>query len=143
MIIDVDVGRYIQWLFPIFESKGMNYNSAPLSKAEAKLIREDLDCAQRVLTSYKVISHIACCLHCLPTDWHLQLMLNFYGLKLVDEQTGEVARDEKNWKDRYQNLNTSSHNNLRISRIIASLGHLGTHKAFLTNNLYHNGSYHN
>lgn len=62
-------------------------------------------------------------------------MLDFYGIELVDEQTGKLARSQ-NWKSRYQNLNSSGHNNLRISRlllvkcnelgrIIASLGELG------------------
>jgi len=96
---------YIQWLFPVFENAGMNWRSEALTKAEAKEIREDLDCAKRVIKSY-------------------QLMLHFYGMELVDPSTGEIKRG-KNWKSRYQNLSTHTHNFLRISRIITSLGELG------------------
>merc|ERR1712137_106164 len=68
-------------------------------------MRQDITVGERVMKSYK-------------------MMLDFYGMRLVDEKTGEVRR-AKNWKSRYLNLNTSGHNNLRISRILASLGHLG------------------
>ncbi|ELR17172.1 opioid growth factor receptor (ogfr) region protein, putative [Acanthamoeba castellanii str. Neff] len=87
---------FIQWLFPVFESSG----------SEAKLMREDFDIATRVIRSYR-------------------LMLNFYGLRLVSEVTGEVARWPGIWRDRYDNLNWSGHNNLRITRILTSLGELG------------------
>ncbi len=43
-----------------------------------------------------------------------RLMLNFYGLKLVNVETGEVARTEE-WQERYKNMNILTHNNLRIS----------------------------
>ncbi|ELR16642.1 opioid growth factor receptor (ogfr) region protein, putative, partial [Acanthamoeba castellanii str. Neff] len=96
---------YIQWLFPRFESGGTNGSSEALTYDEAALIRQDTGCAFRVLLSYK-------------------LMLNFYGLKLVNVETGEVARTEE-WQERYKNMNILTHNNLRISRILASLGQLG------------------
>lgn len=83
------------------------------------MIREDLKCAQRVIKSYR-------------------LMLNFYGIRLVDEETGKVERED-NWREQYRNLNFSAHNFLRISkdssfsqdlqfilaRILLSLGELG------------------
>jgi len=69
-------------------------------------MREDLSIAKRIVYSYK-------------------LMLDFYGLELVSEQTGEVQRCIKNWRARYRNLNTCFHNNLRITRILTSLGELG------------------
>jgi hypothetical protein len=97
---------YIQWLFPVFESSGMNSMSAALSKHEAKLIREDFYAAVRVVTSYR-------------------MMLNFYGLRLVDETTGEIERCPHIWQNRYKNLIEHSHNFLRINRILTSLGHLG------------------
>lgn len=34
-----------------------------------------------------------------------KLMLDFYGIELCDEQTGEVKR-ASNWKDRFDNLNS-------------------------------------
>jgi len=99
---------YIQWLFPLFLDSGMNSAAKKLNKAEAKAMRGDLEIARRFIMSYR-------------------LMLNFYGMKLVDEKTGEIARhdDERFCNERYQNLNMNFHNNLRISRIIISLGHLG------------------
>ncbi len=33
-----------------------------------------------------------------------KLMLDFYGMRLVDESTGELER-APNWKDRFRNLN--------------------------------------
>jgi len=96
---------YIQWLFPLFEGGGMNSQSDPLNKAEAKLMRKDMEISSRIVKSYK-------------------MMLDFYGIVLVDELTGRVERGA-NWKNRYDNLNRHHHNFLRISRIIQSLGHLG------------------
>jgi len=96
---------YIQWLFPLFEGGGMNSRSEALHKMEAAAMRKDMAVATRIVKSYK-------------------LMLDFYGLILVNEFTGEIARG-KNWQDRYNNLNNSHHNFLRISRIIQSLGHVG------------------
>ena len=48
-------------------------------------------------------------------------MLNFYGLKLVNVETGEVARTEE-WQERYKNMNILTHNNLRISTSAPSFG---------------------
>mmetsp|Transcript_8879 Transcript_8879/g.15215 ORF Transcript_8879/g.15215 Transcript_8879/m.15215 type:complete len:180 (+) Transcript_8879:42-581(+) len=95
---------YIQWLFPIRE-QGMNGLSFELQLHEAKAIRKDPECKKRVLKSY-------------------QLMLNFYGMKLVDKETGQIGRD-RHWKERYRHLNSSFHNYLRITRILKSLGELG------------------
>ncbi|MGH0173803.1 UNVERIFIED_CONTAM: hypothetical protein FKN15_010477 [Acipenser sinensis] len=51
------------------------------------------------------------------------VMLDFFGLKLLDKN-GNVAR-AANWQDRFQHLNESQHNYLRITRILKSLGELG------------------
>ncbi|XP_053530040.1 opioid growth factor receptor isoform X2 [Ictalurus punctatus] len=98
------VHSYIQWLFPIQE-KGMNYASRELSLKEIKLFRTDEEVQRRLLTSYK-------------------LMLDFYGIELVSEDSGEVKR-AKNWKEQFANLNRNTHNNLRITRILKCLGLLG------------------
>lgn len=97
---------FIQWLFPVFESSGVNWDAEALTKSEAKLMRQDFTIATRVIRSYR-------------------LMLNFYGIRLVSEKTGEVRRFPRIWPDRFDNLNTCSHNNLRINRILTSLGELG------------------
>jgi len=51
-------------------------------------------------------------------------MLDFYGIQIANLKTGELQRSA-GWKSRYRNLNTSFHNNLRITRILKSLGELG------------------
>jgi hypothetical protein len=96
---------FIQWIFPVFQSGGMNVESLPLNKEEARMIRHDLQCAIRVVRSYK-------------------MMLNFYGITLKDESTGEVDKNNI-WETRFYNLEHHYHNNLRINRILTSLGHLG------------------
>ena len=82
---------YIQWLFPVFENAGMNWESVPLTREGAAFIRADPVASERVIRSYR-------------------LMLRFYGLRLVDACTGEVGRDPAIWKARLDNLNYSSHN---------------------------------
>eukprot|EP01095_Lingulamoeba_sp_RSL-Kostka_P007850 TRINITY_DN2557_c0_g2_i1.p1 TRINITY_DN2557_c0_g2~~TRINITY_DN2557_c0_g2_i1.p1 ORF type:complete len:183 (-),score=51.15 TRINITY_DN2557_c0_g2_i1:3-551(-) len=64
---------YVQWLFPLFESNGMNSKAKKLTKEEAKLFRENYQIGERIIRSYK-------------------LMLHFYGIRLIDERTGKVAR---------------------------------------------------
>ena len=61
---------YIQWLFPLYEGKGMNYLATGLDKEEAKLMREDMLVGKNVMKSY-------------------ELMLDFYGMRLFDKTTGE------------------------------------------------------
>ncbi|KAK9966495.1 hypothetical protein ABG768_003603, partial [Culter alburnus] len=99
-----DCHSYIQWLFPIQEP-GMNWRAHVLSKKEIKLFRKDEEVKRKLVESYK-------------------LMLDFYGIRLVDETTGEVERAD-NWEERFSNLNRYSHNNLRITRILKCLGTLG------------------
>uniref|UniRef100_A0A8D3ANH8 Opioid growth factor receptor 2 n=1 Tax=Scophthalmus maximus TaxID=52904 RepID=A0A8D3ANH8_SCOMX len=53
-----------------------------------------------------------------------ELMLDFYGIMLCNEKTGEVKR-ASHWRDRFCNLNNHTHNNLRITRILKCLGTLG------------------
>lgn len=84
----------------------MSFHSDRLEKDEAGFMRRDLQSSIRFVKSYK-------------------LMLDFYGMKLLDYGTGEVGRNTNNYKDRYENLNTHGHNYLRISRILMSLGELG------------------
>ncbi|KZV82902.1 hypothetical protein EXIGLDRAFT_684399 [Exidia glandulosa HHB12029] len=95
---------YIQWLFPIPEF-GMNSRSQPLQKHEESAIRASPDAMKRVVRSYR-------------------LMLDFYGMQLVDERTGRLERT-KDYAPRYRNLVRSSHNYLRISRILKHLSIMG------------------
>ncbi|XP_027859979.1 opioid growth factor receptor-like [Xiphophorus couchianus] len=95
---------YIQWLFPLQEP-GVNYEAKTLTKQEIQDFLGNTTARENLLKSYK-------------------LMLDFYGIKLENEETGKVARAE-HWTDRFQNLNNHTHNNLRITRILKCLGTLG------------------
>ncbi|KAI4827693.1 hypothetical protein KUCAC02_031071 [Chaenocephalus aceratus] len=95
---------YIQWLFPLQEP-GVNYQARTLTKDEIKDICQSSLALLNLLESYK-------------------LMLDFYGIELLNEQTGELTR-ALNWKARFNNLNSHTHNSLRITRILKCLGTLG------------------
>ncbi|OWF43262.1 opioid growth factor receptor-like protein 1 [Mizuhopecten yessoensis] len=95
---------YIQWLFPIRES-GMNFYSQELQLHEIEKMKEDKKALARVLKSYR-------------------LMLDFYGMELENEETGQIKRGE-HWRSQFRNLNRSFHNYLRITRILKSLGEFG------------------
>ncbi|XP_062843003.1 opioid growth factor receptor-like protein 1 isoform X2 [Trichomycterus rosablanca] len=98
------VHSYIQWLFPLQE-QGVNPYATALTEKEIKLFHEDEEVKKRLLKSYN-------------------LMLDFYGIKLLNQETGEVDR-RRNWRERFENLNRNTHNNLRITRILSCLGLLG------------------
>ncbi|KAM4563710.1 opioid growth factor receptor [Odontesthes bonariensis] len=98
------VHSYIQWLFPLREP-GVNYMASELTKKEIEAFKKNEDAKKRLVESY-------------------ELMLGFYGIRLVNKETGEVKRAE-NWKERFGNLERNMHNNLRITRILKSLGELG------------------
>jgi len=98
---------YIQWLFPIREY-GMNYDSQPLQTHEIESMKADPIIIERVIKSY-------------------QLMLDFYGMHLVSKETGLVSRalPPRYFAPRYRNLVRSSHNYLRLSRILKCLSEMG------------------
>ncbi|XP_072270536.1 opioid growth factor receptor-like isoform X1 [Pyxicephalus adspersus] len=96
--------NYIQWLFPLREL-GKNSYASPLHEDEIEMMKKDADVKKRLCEAYK-------------------LMLNFYGIQLLDEISGKVGQAE-NWQERYKNLDRNSHNNLRITRILKCLGELG------------------
>ncbi|KAL6059640.1 VARLMGL domain-containing protein, variant 2 [Balamuthia mandrillaris] len=107
---------YIHWLFPTFKnispSAAAVSSFQPLCKAEAKLIRDDLDCAVRVLHSYK-------------------LLLNFFGMVLDDAATGKLRRhpDAAHWRARYAVFNQNSEaNTTRVCSMLVSLGEMGFRK---------------
>uniref|UniRef100_A0A3B4GX58 Opioid growth factor receptor (OGFr) conserved domain-containing protein n=1 Tax=Pundamilia nyererei TaxID=303518 RepID=A0A3B4GX58_9CICH len=95
------VHTYIQWLFPLQEP-GVNYEASTLTTEE---ITVNLIAKKNLLKSYK-------------------LMLDFYGIVLCDEKTGKVKKAE-HWEERFDNLNSHTHNSLRITRILKCLGNLG------------------
>eukprot|EP00063_Salmo_salar_P068794 XP_014043629.1 PREDICTED: opioid growth factor receptor-like [Salmo salar] len=83
----------------------MNYQAKELTKKEIEAFLEDGTAKQRLVMSYK-------------------LMLDFYGIELSNDITGEVKL-ENNWRERFDNLERNTHNNLRITRILKCLGTLG------------------
>ncbi|TSK22717.1 Opioid growth factor receptor-like protein 1 [Bagarius yarrelli] len=94
---------YIQWLFPLRE-QGLNFYAHELTQDEIKEFQNTPEAKRRFVLAYAI-------------------MLDFFGIKLLDKN-GNVAR-ASNWKDRFQHLNESQHNYLRITRILKSLGELG------------------
>ncbi|GJE88832.1 opioid growth factor receptor conserved region-domain-containing protein [Phanerochaete sordida] len=100
--------NFIQWLFPIRE-QGVNFFAQPLQTHERDAMKSDPDVVARVVKSY-------------------ELMLDFYGMKLLSQETGLLARvtePELQWLSRYRNLVRMSHNNLRITRILKCLSEMG------------------
>lgn len=53
-----------------------------------------------------------------------EMMLDFYGMQLVNAETGAVARSS-DWRARFRNIVDRRHNFLRITRILKSLSYLG------------------
>jgi len=99
---------YIQWLFPTSEPSKFNKRSHPLTPTEIQQIHASLEdgCVRsRLLTSYSI-------------------MLDFFGMELLNENTGLVGRSDK-VMERYAHLQRSKHNYKRITRILTSLGELG------------------
>ncbi|XP_074503088.1 opioid growth factor receptor-like protein 1 [Sebastes fasciatus] len=114
---------YIQWLFPLRE-QGLNFYAHELTQDEIKEFQSTREAKRRFLAAYS-------------------LMLDFYGVKLLDK-SGNVSR-APNWRERFQHLNESQHNYLRITRILKSLGELGYEafkaplvRLFLEETLCHN-----
>lgn len=99
-----DNHSYIQWLFPLREP-GVNWHAKPLTQQEIKAFKNSKEAGERFVQAY-------------------ELMLGFYGIELEDRDTGKVRRAQS-YQKRFQNLNWHSHNNLRITRILKSLGELG------------------
>ncbi|XP_021007261.2 opioid growth factor receptor isoform X2 [Mus caroli] len=95
---------YIQWLFPLREP-GVNWHAKPLTLKEVEAFKSSKEVRERLVRAY-------------------ELMLGFYGIQLEDRNTGAVCRAQ-NFQPRFHNLNSHSHNNLRITRILKSLGELG------------------
>eukprot|EP00996_Jenningsia_fusiforme_P002562 NODE_3390_length_986_cov_21.649947_g3116_i0.p1 GENE.NODE_3390_length_986_cov_21.649947_g3116_i0~~NODE_3390_length_986_cov_21.649947_g3116_i0.p1 ORF type:complete len:232 (-),score=23.43 NODE_3390_length_986_cov_21.649947_g3116_i0:159-854(-) len=93
---------YIQWLFPIRE-RGLNSAAQPLQLDEAHAMAASPEICDRIRRAFS-------------------MMLDFYGMQ-VDQQ-GNVTRSP-NFETRFLHLSTSSHNFLRITRILKFLGELG------------------
>ncbi|KZT58172.1 hypothetical protein CALCODRAFT_411204, partial [Calocera cornea HHB12733] len=102
---------FVQWLFPIRE-QGVNPRARPLQVHEIGRMKDSELVMERFRESYEI-------------------MLAFYGLRLVDPATGELDvtlapdKSDGGWPARFYNLEHSMHNYLRITRILKSLHELG------------------
>ena len=92
----LDLVRLYPLMFCIFrfptQEFGVNYESQPLQKHEITAMASDPLIIQRIIKSY-------------------ELMLDFYGMRLVNYETGLVDRclPLGNHKSRYRNLVRKSH----------------------------------
>lgn len=77
------IPRFMLFRFPLQEY-GMNYEAQPLQKHEIVSMKADPAIVERLKRSY-------------------QLMLGFYGMELVSDETGELRR-AANWQGRFRNL---------------------------------------
>lgn len=82
--------------------------ASPLQPHEVEAMKADPDIISRLIKSY-------------------ELMLDFYGMRLLSIETGLLSRTEPTriWTGRYRNLAIMRHNNLRITRILKCLSELG------------------
>ena len=116
---------YIQWLFPLQARSGSNPASQEMWPHEIVALNSDPNVKVRLRAAYS-------------------MMLEFYGITLLSNTTGAVARAQ-NWEERSSALNQNTHNFLRISRILKSIGELGLEGfklpllLFFANEIYVNG----
>ena len=99
---------FIQHLFPIQEGAGLSSSSQRLQKHEIEIMKSDSAIRERLLRS-------------------VETMLDFYGIELDRTQADYpyLSRNLDNFVDQFANLNTFSHNYLRITRMCKCLGDLG------------------
>lgn len=96
---------YIQWLFPNSEDPGVNHHASVLKKKESEAISKDSALKAKVLKSF-------------------ELMLDFWGFSLKEENKKIEIHKTKHWRRRFDNWQ-GGHNNLRVCRCFKSLGQLG------------------
>ena len=94
---------FIQWLFRTqkltFHNPKAPYLTPNVARAKAAIliVREDF------LKSYHI-------------------MLDFYGMRLIDKARGIIIRNPRNRKEQYHNVLHNFRDELRITRILTSLG---------------------
>ena len=115
---------YIQWLFPLRERSRFNAQAQVLQPQEMLQFIPGSELQRRYYTT-------------------LQMMLNFWGMQIVDttSNTNNAATPTNNanvqlprtirvercieWKDRLWNTRKHSHNNMRLTRMLKCCGELG------------------
>lgn len=98
---------WVQWLFPLAEPSGANPDAPVLSEPERRIMSDDQMVRNRFMRAYALI-------------------LDFWGIRVRDWAKGTVCRlDEEHAAERLHNLDRSSHNHLRVSRVLKCLPLLG------------------
>eukprot|EP01062_Namystynia_karyoxenos_P009971 TRINITY_DN1352_c3_g1_i1.p1 TRINITY_DN1352_c3_g1~~TRINITY_DN1352_c3_g1_i1.p1 ORF type:complete len:681 (+),score=221.24 TRINITY_DN1352_c3_g1_i1:94-2136(+) len=97
--------HYVQWLFPKAVNGVSGATAPPLTAGDAAIMAADPECDRRLTKAY-------------------DMMLDFWGLELVDDSSGEV-RKAPHWEERFANIEKHDHNYLRISRVLISLNMRG------------------
>ena len=98
---------YIQWLFPLPEASGANALAPLLSDEDVAAFESDASLRKALLKSF-------------------ELMLQFYGLELVEGGGHVEVVTGANFDERGELwLTSGNHNFLRISRLLRSLSLLG------------------
>jgi hypothetical protein len=95
---------YDRWLFPN-QDIGQNGFAQPLYKHEIEEFHSSNTFRDRLIKSY-------------------ELMLDFYGMRLSNRESGEIVRNQDNYKARYYLLNNSNRSHRCITRILVCLGKL-------------------
>lgn len=97
---------YIQWIFPTDEASRFNARAPVLSPRLARTIAGQCNASLSIVYSFV-------------------MMLHFYGMRLVNHHPPVVERAKTGAEDRIAFLSRSTHNWLRITRILRSLKLLG------------------
>lgn len=106
--VEKDYGL-IAWMFPTYHASCFAVNAKPLTKDEAEVFRTNNKIAERVLKSYV-------------------LLLDFFGLELIDQETGEIDRNQ-NYAARYKKaFLTNYHHHLKLTRVLSFLNIVGLRK---------------
>jgi hypothetical protein len=103
-----NVHDYIQWLFPLTERSAYNPDAPVLDEHIIKRFHSTDLLKSRLKRSFEV-------------------MLNFFGLQLVELVDGQIRVDQGNrFNERGENwISARKHNHLRLTRILASTRTLG------------------
>src|SRR4029079_18828704 len=98
-----EVHDFIQWLFPLNEASGANWNAPILTRDDIQAFRGDAALRGALRRS-------------------LVRMLSFYGFELQDDSPSASIGRAAGWAERSRNwMRPVNHNHLRLTRIMKSL----------------------
>jgi len=107
-----------------YREQGVNYQAQPLEVHEINQLKSDPEAMERLIESFVPPLSFRLSLSD-ALIYRYRIMLAFYGLRLVNSQTGELSLEDStpapspsSYLRRFQNLERNSHNFLRITRIL-------------------------